>query len=73
MRMIPEGVQSRTEGGGNGEARQIEVLGKVRAGYIGWKLPYHHLGGSSPVDLGAGWGGPPSGELWHLSDVSQAP
>jgi hypothetical protein len=50
MRTILEGEQSRTEGGGNDEVREIEVLGKVRAGYIGWKLPYHHLGGSSPTD-----------------------
>jgi hypothetical protein len=51
MRMILEGEQSRTEGGGNDEAREIEVLSKLRVGYIGWKLPYHHqLGGSSRVD-----------------------
>jgi hypothetical protein len=73
MRMILEGAQSRTEGGGNGEARQIEVLGKVRGGYIGWKLHYHHSGGSLAVDCWPGSGDPPSGELWQLSGVSQAP
>jgi hypothetical protein len=30
MRMILEGEQSRIEGGGNGEAREIEVLDEVR-------------------------------------------
>jgi hypothetical protein len=33
--MILEGEQSRREGGGNDGARLIEVLGKVRVGYIG--------------------------------------
>jgi hypothetical protein len=69
--MILGGEQSRTEGGGNDEAK--EVLGKVRVRYVRWKLPYHYLGGTSPEDWKPDSPDLPSGELWHLSDVSQAP